>query len=189
MAVVRWGCSQGICQCLSMRACNSTNVCTKWGCPGGSVTKNPPASAGDAADAGLILGLGESPGGENNNLLQYSCQDNLMDREAWGATVHRVTKNRTWLSMQAYHSMQKVGVGKKKEAKPWAHPKLGAETEILPKSQDHGRLTLQWKARLKNFVYKEKEVTKSLPGVPDGESRKNGGQLTFKKILTVLRNW
>ena len=74
---------------------NSTNVCTKWGCPGGSVTKNPPASAGDAADAGLILGLGESPGGENNNLLQYSCQDNLLDREAWGATVHRVTKNRT----------------------------------------------------------------------------------------------
>lgn len=44
------------------------------------------------------------------------------------------------------------------------------------------------KGRLKNFVYKEKEETKSLPGVPDGESRKNGGQLTFKKIPTVLYN-
>ena len=57
--------------------------------------KNPPANAGDAADAGLILGLEESPVGENNNLLQYSCQDDLMTREAWGATVHRVTKNQT----------------------------------------------------------------------------------------------
>ena len=57
--------------------------------------KNPPANAGDAADASLILGLEESPGGENNNLLQYSCQDDLMAREAWGATVHRVTKNWT----------------------------------------------------------------------------------------------
>ena len=187
--MVRWRCSQFFLQCLSTRACNSTNVCRKWGSPGGSVIKNPPANAGDAADAGLILGLGEPPGRENNNLLQYSRQDNLIVREAWGPTVHRVAKNRTWLSTQAYHTMQKVGLGKKKEAKPWAHPKLGAEVEILPKSQDHGRLALQWKARLKNFAYKEKEVTKSLPGVPDGERRKNGGQLTSKKILTVLHNW
>ena len=28
--------------------------------------------------------------------------------------------------------MQKVGVGREKEAKPWAHPKLGVETEPLP---------------------------------------------------------
>ena len=37
----------------------------------GAVVKNPPASAGDT---GSIPGLGRSPGGENGNPLQYSCQ-------------------------------------------------------------------------------------------------------------------
>ena len=48
--------------------------------PGGSVVKNPPASAGFA---GLIPGLGRSPGEENGNALQYSCLENPMDREAF----------------------------------------------------------------------------------------------------------
>ena len=55
----------------------------------GSVVKNLPANAGDA---GLIPGLGRSPGGGNGNLLQYSCLGNLMDRGAWWATVHGVSK-------------------------------------------------------------------------------------------------
>ena len=37
---------------------------------------------------GLILGLGRCPGEGNGNPLQYSCLGNLMDREAWQATVH-----------------------------------------------------------------------------------------------------
>ena len=41
------------------------------GFPGGTVIKNPPASAGDAGDTGSIPGLGRSPGGVNDNLLQY----------------------------------------------------------------------------------------------------------------------
>ena len=48
------------------------------------------------------LGQEESPGGRHGNPLQYSCLENLMDREAWGATVHGVTKSQTglkWLSM------------------------------------------------------------------------------------------
>ena len=57
--------------------------------------KNPPA---DAGDAGLIPGSGRSPGGRNGNPLQYSCPENAMDREAWQATVPRVTKNQTQLS-------------------------------------------------------------------------------------------
>ena len=40
-----------------------------WGFPGGSVVKNPPANAGDIRDAGLIPGLGRSPGGGNGNPL------------------------------------------------------------------------------------------------------------------------
>ena len=46
---------------------------------------------------GLIPGLGRSLGGGHSNPLQYSCLDNLMDRGAWWAMVHRVTKSWTWL--------------------------------------------------------------------------------------------
>ena len=55
-----------------------------------SVVKTLPANTGDIA---WILGFGRSPGGGNSNPLQYSCPGNLMDREAWLATVHRVTKS------------------------------------------------------------------------------------------------
>ena len=50
--------------------------------PGGVVVKNLPASAGDAGDAGLIPGLGRSPGEGNGSPLQYSCLENPMDRGA-----------------------------------------------------------------------------------------------------------
>ena len=55
--------------------------------------KNPPANAGDIRDAGSIPGPGKSPGGGHGNPLQYSCLENPMDRGAWWATVHGVTKN------------------------------------------------------------------------------------------------
>ena len=42
--------------------------------------------------------VGRSPGVGNGNLLQYSCLENSMDRGAWWATVHRVTKSWTQLS-------------------------------------------------------------------------------------------
>ena len=60
--------------------------------PAGSVVKNQPSNAGDL---GSIPGLGRSPGGGNGNPLQYSCLENPMDREAWWATVHGVTKSQT----------------------------------------------------------------------------------------------
>ena len=55
------------------------------------MVKNLPASAGDAGDMSLIPGLGRSPGGGNGNPCQYSWWGNLMNREAWWATVHGVT--------------------------------------------------------------------------------------------------
>ena len=61
------------------------------------VVKNPLANAGDVRDAGLIPGLGRSPGGGHGNPLQYSCLENPMDRGAWWATVHEVAKNWTQL--------------------------------------------------------------------------------------------
>ena len=58
--------------------------------PRGAVVENPPANAGDT---GLIPGLGRSPGEGNGNPLQYSCLENSMDRGAWWAIVHGVTKS------------------------------------------------------------------------------------------------
>ena len=53
------------------------------------MVKNPPTNAGNV---GSILGSGRSPGERNGDPLQYSCLENSMDRGAWWATVHRVTK-------------------------------------------------------------------------------------------------
>ena len=68
------------------------------GLPGGTVVKNLAASVGDARDAGLIPGLRRYPGGGNRNSLQYSCLENPMDKGAWQAIVHWVSKTQTQLS-------------------------------------------------------------------------------------------
>ena len=60
--------------------------------------KNLHANAGDVRDAVSIPGSGRSPGKGNDNLLQYSCLENPMDRVAWWSTVQRVTRSQTWLS-------------------------------------------------------------------------------------------
>ena len=59
--------------------------------------KNLPAIC-NAGDPGLIPRSGRSPGEENGNPLQCSCLENSLDRRAWWATVHGVTKTRTRLS-------------------------------------------------------------------------------------------
>ena len=62
------------------------------GFPGGSEVK---ASVCNVGDPGSIPGLGRSPGEGNGNPLQDSCLENPMDRGAWWATVHGVTKSWT----------------------------------------------------------------------------------------------
>ena len=94
--------------------CQLTNqVGLPWGLsgfPGGSDGKVSVCNAGDlggwgavrlsgkesacsAGDAGSIPGSGRSPGEGNGNPLQYSCLENPMDKEAWWAAVHGVTKS------------------------------------------------------------------------------------------------
>ena len=63
----------------------------------GKKTKNkktPPANVGHAEEVGSNLGLGGSSAGGNGTPLQYSCQENPMDRVAWWATVHGVGTSR-----------------------------------------------------------------------------------------------
>ena len=62
---------------------------------GGSVVKNPLVNAVDTGDAGSIPELGRSPKKGTGHPLQYSCLENSMDRGAWRATVHGVTKSQT----------------------------------------------------------------------------------------------
>ena len=57
--------------------------------PVDSVVKNMPTNAGDTDS---IPGSGRSPVSRNGNTFQHSCLENSMDRGAWQATVHGVTK-------------------------------------------------------------------------------------------------
>jgi len=63
-----------------------------WGFPSSSAGKESTCNAGDP---GLIPGLGRSPGEGNSSPFQYFCLENSMDRGAWQATVHGVTKSQT----------------------------------------------------------------------------------------------
>ena len=76
-----------------------TYMCLRENFPDGTVVKNLPANAGDM---GSIPGLGRSPEGGTGNPLQYSCQENPMDRGTWWATVLGVVKSWTWLSSWAH---------------------------------------------------------------------------------------
>ena len=69
------------------------------GFPGGSDGEESACTGGDS---GSISGSGRSPGEGNGYLLQNSFLKNFMDRGAWWATVHAVTKSQTQLS--DYHT-------------------------------------------------------------------------------------
>ena len=51
-------------------------------------------------------GFERSPGEGHGNPLQYSCQENSMDRGAWQATVHWITKNQKRLSEKDFHILE-----------------------------------------------------------------------------------
>ena len=67
------------------------------------VVRNPSANAGDIRDMGSVPGLGRSPGKGHSSPLQYSYLENVMDRGAWWATIHRVTKSWTQLQQLSMH--------------------------------------------------------------------------------------
>ena len=79
------------------------------GFPDDASVKNPPASVGDAREAGSIPGSGRSPGGGNDNPLQCSCLENPMDRGVWWDIVHRVAKSWTRLSIITFTFIYRLG--------------------------------------------------------------------------------
>ena len=81
---------------LSVCLCN-------WAAHVAQLVKNPPAMP--EIDLCSIPGLGRSPGEQPGSQLQYSCLENPMDRGAWRATVHGVTKSQTQLSNLAQHNI------------------------------------------------------------------------------------
>ena len=72
------------------------------------MVRNPSANAGDTRDTSSIPGSGRSPVVGNGNPLQYPCLENPMDRGAWQAMVHWVTKSWTQLSMHASTTAYKI---------------------------------------------------------------------------------
>ena len=62
--------------------------------------KNPPADAGDGRDTDLIPESGRSPGEGKGNPLQYSFLENSLNRGAWKATVHGVSRVKQDLVIQ-----------------------------------------------------------------------------------------
>ena len=74
---------------------NSSLAASRMGFPGGSARRE---SACNAGDPGLVSGSGRALGKRNGNPFQCSCLEDSIDRRAWWARVHGVSKNQTWLS-------------------------------------------------------------------------------------------
>ena len=65
-------------------------------------------NAGDAPRHGFDPWIGKTPGRGYGNPLLYSCLENPIDRGAWWATVHGVTKSRTRPKRMSIHTRDKV---------------------------------------------------------------------------------
>jgi len=72
-------------------------VCVCVHFPGDTSGKESAFNAGDIRRLRFDPWIVKIPWGKHGNPLQYSCLENPMDRGAWQAIVHRVTKSRTWL--------------------------------------------------------------------------------------------
>ena len=89
------------------------------------VVNNSPANAGDKRDTGLNPGSGRSPREENINPLQYSCLEYPMDRGAWRATIHGVTKSQARLKQLSMHPCTMSYLSRAQKLPPfWVWPHL-----------------------------------------------------------------
>ena len=90
-----WGPSSRLCLILSSQSRKKATLFSDRASLAGSDGKESACSAGDL---GSIPGSGRSSREGNGNPLQYSCLENPMDRGAWQAAFHGVTKSQIWLN-------------------------------------------------------------------------------------------
>ena len=89
----------------------------------------------NAGDSGSIPGSGRSPGEGNGNPFQYSCLGNSMDRGAWWATVHGVTKEsdkteEQHVKQKGWRFSNEISSQPNKVLKPWHLIPRGIQDEI-----------------------------------------------------------
>ena len=75
------------------------------------MVKNLPVNAGDLRTVGSIPGLGRFPEGGHDNVFQYSCLENPVDRGAWRAAVHGVAQSQTRLKRLSMLACIGDGIG------------------------------------------------------------------------------
>ncbi|CAN0200175.1 unnamed protein product [Rangifer tarandus platyrhynchus] len=95
--------------------------------PGGSNGKESACNIGDPC---LIPVSGGSPGEGNGNRLQYSWLENFMDRGAWQATVHGVTKS--WTQLSDYHSHHTLNETEHFSYAYWPLSSCEMSVQVLP---------------------------------------------------------
>ena len=88
------------------------------------MVKNPAANAGDTGDAGLIPGSGRSLEKEIATQFSILVRENSVDKGAWRATVHGVTKSRTQQSNRACTHANKVQRLMRKNQQVYHHHRL-----------------------------------------------------------------
>ena len=100
-----------ICVYIYMSVCVCVCVCIHtyiykgyFGLPQWPSSTESTCNARAAGDSGSHPGWGRSPGGGRGNPLQYSCLENPMDRGAWQATIHSITKSRAQLKQHSTHA-------------------------------------------------------------------------------------
>ena len=95
------------------------------------MVKNPPANAGDVRDTGSIPGSGRSPREGNGNPLQCSCLENPMDRRAWRAAVHGVTKS--WIRLRGFGTKVDKLLGEVPHYRQWWYSNYHVTFEVFLK--------------------------------------------------------
>ena len=96
------------------------------------LVKNLPANAGDTGDQGSILELGRSPGEGNGNPLQYSCLENLMNRQTlWTIGLQRIRHDWSNLAHTSFSGLKKQW-NHKDPAKTLEADRPGLATWLMP---------------------------------------------------------
>ena len=133
----------------------------------GTVVKNLPANAGDTGDTDSVPRSGRSPGGGHGNSLQYSCQENPMDRNLVGYSPQGPCGRK-----ESYTTEQQ-----NTHTPPWTSTLLGRRgNKMLPKEQEKSRISdltsithTPPKSQLLYTMRIKKKVTSqfSLPEIPE----------------------